>query len=77
MEALSLLSKVRIPAPENRMKAYPHQLSGGMHQRVCIATALANRPEVLVADEPTTALDVTTQAEILSLLSELRQTTSG
>ena len=76
VEALSLLSKVRIPAPENRMKAYPHQLSGGMYQRVCIATALANRPEVLVADEPTTALDVTTQAEILSLLSELRQTTS-
>ena len=75
MEALSLLSKVRIPAPENRMKAYPHQLSGGMHQRVCIATALANRPEVLVADEPTTALDVTTQAEILSLLSDLRQIT--
>jgi len=72
-EVVRLLKLVRIPAPESRMRDYPHQLSGGMQQRVMIAMALASRPKLLVADEPTTALDVTIQAQIIELLRELKQ----
>jgi peptide/nickel transport system ATP-binding protein/oligopeptide transport system ATP-binding protein len=72
-EVIRLLKLVRIPAPESRLRDYPFQMSGGMQQRVMIAMALASRPELLVADEPTTALDVTIQAQILELLRDLKQ----
>ena len=72
--AIDAMKEVSIPDPARRVNDYPHQLSGGMRQRVMIAMALACNPELLIADEPTTALDVTIQAQILELLNELRQT---
>jgi len=71
-KSIKLLKAVRIPSPEKRIKEYPHQMSGGMRQRVMIAMAIACNPSLLIADEPTTALDVTIQAQILALLMELR-----
>src|SRR5437762_11318374 len=71
--AIQLLKQVRIPAAESRVEDYPHQLSGGMRQRAMIAMGLANAPSILIADEPTTALDVTVQAQILELLGDLNR----
>ena len=73
--AIEMLEKVKIPMPEKRVDEYPHNLSGGMRQRVMIAMALACKPDVLICDEPTTALDVTVQASILELMQELQQET--
>ncbi len=72
-QALELLNRVGIPSPERRIQQYPHELSGGMKQRVMIAMAIACRPKLLIADEPTTALDVTIQAQIMDLLRSLKQ----
>ena len=72
-KTVEMLKLVRIPSPEQRVREYPHQLSGGMRQRIMIAMALACNPQILIADEPTTALDVTIQAQILGLMNELRK----
>jgi oligopeptide/dipeptide ABC transporter ATP-binding protein len=75
-KVIEMLSKVGIPDPESRSKAYPHELSGGMAQRIMIAMALACEPELLIADEPTTALDVTIQAQILELIRDLQESSN-
>lgn len=72
-QALNILSRVGIPEPQERIKVFPHQLSGGLRQRVMIAIALASSPKLLIADEPTTALDVTIQAQIIELLKEIQK----
>jgi oligopeptide transport system ATP-binding protein len=75
--ALELFRAVRIPSPELRLKQYPHQISGGQRQRVMIAIAFSTNPQLLIADEPTTALDVTVQAQIMSLMSDLQKRTDA
>ena len=75
--AIEMLRRVRIPAPEERIDVYPHKLSGGMRQRVMIAMALACEPQLLIADEPTTALDVTIQAQVLELMRAMREATGS
>ena len=76
-KAIEMLQKVRIPSPEKRLNDYPHQFSGGMRQRVMIAMALSCNPQLLIADEPTTALDVTIQAQILELMNEMQRDTGA
>ncbi len=76
-KAIEMLKKVRIPSPEGRLNDYPHQFSGGMRQRVMIAMALSCNPQLLIADEPTTALDVTIQAQILELMNEMQRETGA
>jgi peptide/nickel transport system ATP-binding protein len=72
-QVIDLFHKVKLPRPEHIYSSYPHQLSGGQKQRIMIAMAIANKPDLLIADEPTTALDVTVQKEIISLLNDLRK----
>ncbi|WP_300473433.1 ABC transporter ATP-binding protein [Breoghania sp.] len=74
-EVIEILRRVGVPAPERRYHAYPHQMSGGQRQRIMIAMALINNPKLLIADEPTTALDVTIQAQILDLMKEMQRET--